>query len=332
MLRTQGAARFALALAATAALAAGLLLADRLPPRRDLLPALYEDPVQLPTQRAPFTIKRHGRTFRVTPLYDYTIHGLVVSLYDASSWFDFTHTFSGDTLNTRDLCMIWRNNLSQDVYGKVSFSSGEFTCFYNAGCETLRAFDGDRLSNNHLLAGSDAVARALSEVRIGDQVRIMGHLASYQGGVGFTRGTSTTRTDRGDGACETIYVSDVSILRAAPRWPLALVRLGLAGLLLAGGWWVFSLVRPEPSAAPQPSPQGSAADIAHEARRLAVGGKLHAALELLDLAVAREPDSAEAWLARSILLERLGRNFEAAASRARADALRSGKDGGEKPG
>ena len=74
---------------------------------------------------------------------------------------------------------------------------------------------------------------------MGDQVRITGHLAAYrhQAGQDFFRGTSTTRQDTGNFSCETIFVTDVSVLRSAPaRWHtlswLAAPGMGLS--LLAG--------------------------------------------------------------------------------------------------
>ena len=54
----------------------------------------------------------------------------------------------------------------------------------------------------------------------GDQIKIKGYLVDYKvakdGQTLFTRGTSTTRTDNGNGACETIYVEDVEIIRKNP--------------------------------------------------------------------------------------------------------------------
>ncbi|MEM9690774.1 MAG: hypothetical protein AAF917_15010, partial [Pseudomonadota bacterium] len=50
-------------------------------------------------------------------------------------------------------------------------------------------------------------------IRVGDQIRIQGYLASYTGPTG-TRGTSTTRTDTGDGACETIFIDTFRIVES----------------------------------------------------------------------------------------------------------------------
>jgi hypothetical protein len=73
----------------------------------------------------------------------------------------------------------------------------------------------NQLSNNHLISGDDFIRRQVRKIRIGDQVRVRGYLAGYSSpGVG-KRGTSTTRTDTGDGACETIFVEQFRILEPA---------------------------------------------------------------------------------------------------------------------
>jgi hypothetical protein len=70
------------------------------------------------------------------------------------------------------------------------------------------------------LAGDDRMARKVRTVRRGDQIRVRGWLASYERpGTPFRRGTSTTRDDRGNGACETVYVTEFEILRPGnPGW------------------------------------------------------------------------------------------------------------------
>jgi hypothetical protein len=47
---------------------------------------------------------------------------------------------------------------------------------------------------------------------------VRGYLASYGSPNVQPRGTSTTRTDTGDGACETIYVERFEIVQAATSY------------------------------------------------------------------------------------------------------------------
>ena len=84
------------------------------------------------------------------------------------------------------------------------------------------SFDMNQLSNNHLLSDDGDIRDRVRKIRIGDQIRVRGYLASYESPGGL-RGTSTTRTDKGDGACETIYVERFEILRAATSfWRLSM--------------------------------------------------------------------------------------------------------------
>ena len=70
------------------------------------------------------------------------------------------------------------------------------------------------MSNNHLISPDDVIRRQVAGVKVGDQVHVRGWLASYGTG-GNRRGTSTTREDTGDGACETIFVNDFEIVAPA---------------------------------------------------------------------------------------------------------------------
>lgn len=225
-----------------AALSLGFAFEGRLPTAAELLPTLGAEPLQHALTAPAFEARAGGVDYRVAPVADYEITGLVVSRHDADTWWDWIHRASKDHLNVVDLCMVWGVNAAHGAYEKMSFSSGQFVCYFSSRDDAawepqyIRA-----LSNNHLLAEDSGIARQLRRLRVGDQVRIGGQLASYshQAGFAFTRGTSLTREDTGNGACETIFVREVELLRRAPAWPLWLRWVG--GALLALGllaWWV----------------------------------------------------------------------------------------------
>ena len=79
----------------------------------------------------------------------------------------------------------------------------------------------------------DAIRDQVKDIRIGDQIRVRGYLASYSNDGGGKRGTSTTRTDTGDGACETVYVEHFYIVQAATSYWRISMYLSLI-VLLAG--------------------------------------------------------------------------------------------------
>jgi hypothetical protein len=58
----------------------------------------------------------------------------------------------------------------------------------------------------------------VKDIRVGDQIRVAGYLTSYSSAQGGQRGTSTTRMDTGDGACETLFVERFEIVEAATSY------------------------------------------------------------------------------------------------------------------
>jgi hypothetical protein len=210
-------------------------------------PAFYdltqlEEPLQRPTRKRPFDTQVNGQSYLITPLFDYELHGVVVSFNDSDSFTDTTHHRRWrDFLNIRDLCVIWGRNVQNGVYREMDFSNDSWTCWaYWPNAETRSRFSMRQLSNNHLLADDDELKRRLMSAQIGDHVRLKGVLASYANpGNGFKRGTSTVRTDTGNGACETIYLQEFEILNPANGGVRSLYALAkwltisaLAGFLL----------------------------------------------------------------------------------------------------
>lgn len=220
-------------------LALTLLLRHKLPAPADLRSELRNEPLQTTTDAKSFQTTVGDITYTVRPLADYEIWGLVVSEHDAETWWDWVHQAWHDKLNVVDLCVVFAENVASGGYAGIDYSSGSFVCYAQTSSnEAWQRFSMRALSNNHLLADRASLAARLRGVQIGDQVRIRGVLAEYshEHGFAFKRGTSLTRDDTGNGACETIFVQDVEVLRAGggpwrwTRWPAIL--LIVAGLVL----------------------------------------------------------------------------------------------------
>lgn len=230
------------------AVALGWTFNDRLPEHARLRTGVLDEPAQTaPTSTSPFLARMGGVEYRIEPQADYEIHGLVVSRHHTDAWWDWIHAASNDHLNVVDLCVVWGANARDGAYERMRFSSGQFVCYVETKDATawqppyIRA-----VSNNHLLTDEPRIARALRNVRIGDQIRLRGQLVAYshQAGFAFRRGTSLTRDDQGDGACETIFVREIDVLRAADAWPRWLSRLGMALLLVGALAWFARPHRP----------------------------------------------------------------------------------------
>ena len=214
-----------------------------LPQPQTLQAELLEEPVQVEVSRAPTQVSVGGIAYQIKPLYAYDLYGMIVSKHNADAWWDFLHKDWNDKLNITDLCVVWGNNVRGGAYRDISFSSGQFTCNYQtSSSEAWAEFDTTAISNNHLLSADPAVARKLREVRIGDQVHFSGYLVEYSHNHGFPfkRGTSTVRTDSGNGACETVLVERFEVLRHGGAWWPTLQWIGTALMALGVFAW-FSL-------------------------------------------------------------------------------------------
>lgn len=220
---------------------------DSLPSPNELTTELLNEPQQIPVNHQPFQTTVNAVEYTVTPLYAYDITGLVVSKHNSDSWWDWYHREYNDHLNVTDLCVIWGENARTGSYKDIQFSSGQWTCnFETQSHAAYAAFNQAAISNNHLLTAESSARKLLQNVRIGDQIQIQGFLSEYRHhhGAGYFRGTSTVRTDTGNGACETIFVTQARILRkAAGQWPM-LMWLGLSIMLIT---LLVGLARPHRS-------------------------------------------------------------------------------------
>jgi len=183
---------------------------------------LLRDPVQTATRKSSFTTQADGQQYLIMPRYEYQLEAVIVSLHDSGEFLDTTHHRRWqDFINLRDLCVIWGSNVESGVYREMEFSNGTWTCWVSwPNREVASRFDGSRLSNNHLLIDDDAIKQALMQAAPGDHIRLKGMLVEYRNpGNGFHRGTSVTRNDKGNGACETIYVNEFEVIRKANQGP-----------------------------------------------------------------------------------------------------------------
>ncbi len=194
---------------------------DALPEPGSFDSRIAQPPRQAKTRVKEFDVEAGAQRYRIKPLYAYELDGMVVSMSHAHSFTDIYHAEWQDFLNLKDICVIWGENVRSAVYREMDFSNTTWTCWASWPNGTVRRrFSDDELSNNHLLADRPEVQRAILDARPGDQVRLRGYLAEYRNPAnGFFRGTSVTRSDRGQGACETVYVDRFEIVREAnPGW------------------------------------------------------------------------------------------------------------------
>lgn len=174
---------------------------------------VLQEPSQRPIELQPFTAKVNEKVYEIYPQYDYAISGLVVS-YRHHDGDAMLHRAWNDHLNMADVCVVWGKNTTDIDLNDFEFRNAQFTCFIQAHDPVnWQSFDMTQISNNHLISDNPLVREKIQDLRIGDQIHIQGWLASYGQDGRINRGTSTVRTDMGNGACETIYVKHFQVLQ-----------------------------------------------------------------------------------------------------------------------
>lgn len=187
---------------------------DALSDHHTILPELARDPLQKPLKEKDFPFTYGGKTYVIQPVADYELWGLVVSHNEISAFTDIYHTAS--SVDIKDLCVIWGDNISSSDYQKISFSSEPFSCQYHTNSPVvLRTFERMQFANNHLLAGDDAVRERIRRTHVGSQIHLKGRLVNYypERQSEAVRKTSTSRKDTGNGACEVVLVDEFEILQ-----------------------------------------------------------------------------------------------------------------------
>lgn len=67
-------------------------------------------------------------------------------------------------------------------------------------------------ANVHIIPSDDAVRRAVASLRTGHIVRLRGQLVDAAAGSGWRWRTSMSREDKGNGACEILWVESISVI------------------------------------------------------------------------------------------------------------------------
>ena len=197
----------------------------------DILGELLQQPIQTPTTRQPFSLDFMGETYDVMPVADYELWGLVVSHNNPTGISDIYHDET--SVDTRDLCVLFGENLESNQFHHVDFDSGSNFCYFEYGPGVT--FNHGELSNNHMITDNQSIRDRIADIHVGDQIHIVGSLVNYRytRHPQFWRESSTDRGDDGAGACEVIFVDRLEILkRGTPVWYGAFTL----------GWWLIILL------------------------------------------------------------------------------------------
>lgn len=156
----------------------------------------------LPSTAKPILFKKDV----LQPLADFFIEARVLAkkryIFDSNSKY-----------SPFDLALGWNKMSDSSVLDQLSVSqSGRF--YWVSWNKPVLPFDTifNNSSNMHIIPGSNKVKEVLSRIRVGHVVRLKGHLVRVDRRDGGEWMSSLTREDRGDGACEIVYVKQAKIL------------------------------------------------------------------------------------------------------------------------
>ncbi|MDE1898669.1 MAG: hypothetical protein KGI40_01200 [Xanthomonadaceae bacterium] len=146
--------------------------------------------------------------YRLTPRARFDLSARVLSRADYR--FD-----AGADLVPTDLALGWQQMSDSAVLDRIKISQANRFYFWSVRRFPIprRAIETES-ANMHLIPADAEVRRELERVRVGDVITLDGYLVDAHRADGFVWRTSLTRDDTGAGACELVYVEQLSI---APR-------------------------------------------------------------------------------------------------------------------
>lgn len=198
-------------------LALAFIEKGKLPMPVDMSPQLLREPVQVALNDKPYHFEYRGNRVDVKPIAHYELRGLIVSHNDIDGFID---GYDPDSVNLKDICVIWGSNIETPIYHQVEFNSRTWLCEFSYPPSVRGLFKHHQLSNTHLISPYKEVREAIRSLRIGDQVYLKGQLVDYYTPkINGWRRSSVVRTDTGNGACEVMLVDEVHVLaEGTPGW------------------------------------------------------------------------------------------------------------------
>ncbi len=158
------------------------------------------EPIQTSTNAA--EVQLNG--FTLAPLADYSIKARVLSREDYSLGIEAE-------LSPTDLAVGWGPMSDEIVLNKIDISQGHRFFYWHVDAFPIPQHEIEiHAANMHIIPANDTVKRQLSKVRTGQLVSIKGQLIEAKRTDGWHWRSSLSREDTGNGACELMYVTELS--------------------------------------------------------------------------------------------------------------------------
>lgn len=171
-----------------------------------------EDPIQEEAE-GNISIKKFQYKYNIEYLYSYKIRGRIIKTH---SYLPTSYT---GVISPLDVGIVWGKYAKDEYVSKFKFQNlgDRFLRYYikdnSLGEETADA--ENHISHNHLIYSNKKIKKQIKLIKKNDFVEIEGYLVKVTGknmDISNIWKSSTTRTDKGDGACEIIYVTSIKWL------------------------------------------------------------------------------------------------------------------------
>ncbi|MDP3420988.1 MAG: hypothetical protein Q8S10_08700 [Thiobacillus sp.] len=116
-------------------------------------------------------------------------------------------------LSPIDLALGWGPMSDNAVLDRLKISQGNRFYFYRwSDRPPIPPSDiVENSANMHMIPATDEIRRRLDKVRVGQVVALRGYLVRVQSPDGWRWNSSMTRRDTGNGACEVVWVKDLTV-------------------------------------------------------------------------------------------------------------------------
>ena len=180
------------------------------PSGRDGSPINFLEPPSVEKQEPGVVkISKDGFDIAITQKAAYTVRGVVVGRENY-------HSGWNSLISPADVALCWGKLAENGTYKRLKWSQGNRWYFWRAGDDFgyNNDFVAQHSSNNHLIPATPNLTKAIKSLKEGDTVEITGHLvdvAATKKSQNYWWNSSVSATDRGDGSCEILYLTQVKV-------------------------------------------------------------------------------------------------------------------------
>ncbi len=161
-----------------------------------------DEPLQIRTDSAPFEFKG----FRIIPLADFELRARVLRK-------EYYRSGTEARLAPWDIAFGWGPMSDEAILKEINISQSNRFYYWKVKQFPIPRREIEASSANmHLIPADGDIKDVLDEVRVGEVLDLFGHLVRVEGEGNWHWKSSLTRKDTGHGACEVIFVTEVSIL------------------------------------------------------------------------------------------------------------------------